>query len=113
MKVSVLTAVVLISAFASRCIGTMDARVRVSGTLMQSSASSPQCQLFFGLASEDPSSLQYGRDISGSFVQWLTVHPWHGPYRALVKCGDRTVLSKDIEYREFGSEPYDLGRIAT
>jgi len=86
----------------------MDARVRVKGHL-HAAADHPPCQLFLVEASDQ---LKYGRDIRGGFVEWFTVHPWGGPYRAVVKCGDRIALSKDIAYREFGADPYDLGRIA-
>jgi hypothetical protein len=113
MKVSVLSVILLLASVASGCLGTMDARVRISGTLEQSGSAQPQCQIFLVQASEAKAPLTYGEGIRGRFVEWFTVHPWNGPYRAVVKCGDRVALSKEIEYREFKSnEPYDLGSIA-
>jgi hypothetical protein len=63
-------------------------------------------------ASEKVPSLENGREIRGPFTEWFTVHPWEGPYRALLKCGDSVKLLKEFEYREFTAKPYDLGKIA-
>ena len=101
----------LIAGATSACVGTRDAQVRIMGTLEGAPSDSP-CQLFLVAASEKGAPLKYGRDIRGSFSQWFTVHPWDGPYSAVVKCGDRITMTKDIEYRELGTDPYNLGSIA-
>ena len=106
-----ITAVLAALVTAACVVGTREARVCVAGRLEQP-ASQPQCQLYLVDASERPEVLVYGRDVRGHFAEWFSVHPWGGPYRAVVKCGERIAISQVIKYWEFKPEPYDLGRIA-
>jgi hypothetical protein len=108
---SSITAVLAAIVTTACVIGTTQARVCVAGRLEQP-ASQPQCQLYLVDASATPEVLTDGRDVSGPFAEWFTVHPWGGPYRAVVKCGERIAISQVIQYWEFKPEPYDLGRIA-
>lgn len=112
MKSPVLALVIPLLVDASGCIGTMDALVQVQGNIEPGRPDQSQCQLFLVAASEREASLSYGRDVRGQFVEQFIVHPWQGKYLATVKCGETVRLSKEIEYREFGTHPYDLGSIA-
>ena len=104
--------VALLGFFASACIGTMDALVQVQGRLRPSVAYGERCELFLEPASRNISHLNHGREVRGEFVQQFIVHPWEGTYRATVKCGEAVKLEREIEYRAFGAQPYDLGSIA-
>jgi hypothetical protein len=104
--------VVMLGFFASACIGTMDALVQVRGNTGSAGASGERCEVFLQPTSRDSANLGYGREVRGEFVLQFIVHPWEKTYRATVKCGERVRLEKEIEYRAFGSEPYDLGSIA-
>src|SRR5256885_7502762 len=111
MKYAGSGAAVLAAMVTAACVGLMEARVSVGGRLEQS-IGQPPCQLYLVDASEKPEILMYGRDVQGHFVESFTVHPWGGPYRAVVKCGERIAISQIIQYWEFSPEQYDLGRIA-
>jgi hypothetical protein len=106
------SSVALLGFLASACIGTMDALVQVRGNVAPAAANGERCEVFLEPASRYASSLNSGREVRGEFVQHFIVHPWEKTYRATVKCGETVRLAKDIEYRAFGSEPYDLGSIA-
>ena len=112
MKSPLLALVIPLIVGAAGCIGTMDALVQVQGRVEPAGPGQSQCQLFLVAASERAAPLSYGRDIRGQFVQQFIVHPGEEKYRAVVKCGETVRLSKEIAYREFSSQPYDLGSIA-
>ena len=103
-------AVLACGVLSAGCIGTLDARVALTGSVEPPPGTS--CQLFLEQSSRPLSQLDYGADVRGSFTKWFTVHPFLGPYRAYLKCGESVKLLREFEYREFSSNPYDIGRIA-
>jgi hypothetical protein len=90
----------------------MDAVVQVGGNLEQLGHTQPACQRFLIAASESGTSQARGRDIHGQFTGSFVIHPWSGPYRVLVKCGNEVKFTKEVNYRDFGTEPYNIGSIA-
>src|SRR5258706_16398048 len=97
---------------ASSCVETVAAQVRVRGVLEAASTDQSRCTLSLSPTPEYLSTNGRQRQIRGAFVEEFIIEPRWGTYVASVKCGDAVKISKVIEYREFGAEPYDLGSIA-